>query len=71
MDDIPVTTTNFSACLPDDECAGPCPAGYYCEEGTLIPTPCPEATFRNTTGGQQVADCDPCPEGFMCNNGTV
>lgn len=67
--DIPSSTNNFTACLPDEECAGFCPTGHYCEEGTLVPTECPEATFRNVTGAEQLSDCDICPAGFICDNG--
>ena len=67
--DIPVTTTIFENCLPGDECAGMCPTGHYCENGTLIPTPCPELTYRNETGGQQLSDCAICPAGYICLNG--
>lgn len=67
--DIPSVTVNFTACAANEECAGLCPAGYYCEEGTLTPAPCPETTFRNTTGAEQVGDCDFCPAGYMCDNG--
>ena len=70
-EDIPLTTGNFSDCQPDDECAGPCPTGHYCEDGTMVPTPCPETTFRNVSGGEQINDCEPCTAGFMCNNGKV
>ena len=67
--DIPVTTTIFEDCLPGDECAGMCPTGHYCENGTLVPTPCPELTYRNETGGQQLSDCSICPAGYICQNG--
>ncbi|KAH3741464.1 hypothetical protein DPMN_048189, partial [Dreissena polymorpha] len=69
--DMPPTTTNFSGCEPYDECAGPCPTGHYCLEGTYIPTPCPETVYRPIVGAAQLEDCDLCPAGYMCDNGTT
>jgi hypothetical protein len=42
----------------------PCPAGYYCPEGTGIsPTPCPAGKFNPSTGGATSAVCETCPAG--------
>ena len=50
----------------------PCPVGYYCEVGTVIPVPCPEGTQRNETRGGSIAECFPCPRGYYCpTNATV
>ena len=68
-DDMPTTTTNFTACVGYDECAGLCPVGHYCPDATVTPEPCPERTYRNNTGATQETDCDQCPAGYMCNNG--
>ena len=53
------TDTVFSA---------PCPAGHYCPVGTAdgAAIPCPETTFRNSTGGHDVGDCSVCPPGEFC-----
>ena len=34
-----------------------CPTGYYCEEGTTQPTPCPAGTYESTGGADAIADC--------------
>ena len=56
-------------CLPNDFCAGPCPAGSYCPEGIETPIPCPEHTLRNSTGARAFNDCLPCPAGYWCHQG--
>lgn len=40
--------------------------GYYCEEGTTNPTPCPEGTLSNTEGNVNVTNCEPCTPGYYC-----
>jgi hypothetical protein len=47
--------------------AGLCPAGYYCEEGTIAPTPCPIGKFRATSGGAALTDCAVCTAGWYCD----
>lgn len=44
--------------------------GHYCPNGTEYSTqyPCPTGTYRNVTGGQEVADCYLCPPGMYCDN---
>ncbi|XP_063797931.1 uncharacterized protein LOC134965400 [Pseudophryne corroboree] len=41
-------------------------AGFYCEEGTVLPKPCPANTVRGSPGGRQREDCGPCPLGHWC-----
>ena len=52
---------------------GPCPVGYYCEEAVYVPEPCPPGTFRNSTGAENITDCELCPAGRYCPdvNGTT
>ena len=50
----------------------PCPIGSYCESGSVIPTPCPSGTHRNTTRAMNISECYLCPSGLYCaDNGTV
>ena len=50
------------AVLPD-----PCPAGFYCPEGTGYETqPCPVGTIGNRTGLANETECTQCPGGFYC-----
>jgi len=44
-------------------CGGPCPAGSYCPEGTVVPAPCP----ADTIGGEGAASIDSC----ICPAGTT
>ena len=44
----------------------PCPAGYYCQEGTGL-IDCPRLSYRDITGGANISDCFPCPAGYWCN----
>ena len=47
---------------------GRCPAGHYCEIGTLSPTPCPVGTYSNTAQNSDPAtDCKPCLGGYYCD----
>lgn len=50
-------------------CAGPCPGGYYCLEGSTDPSPCPEHTLREYPGARTFNDCLPCPAGYWCKEG--
>lgn len=38
----------------------PCPVGYYCESGDIIPTPCPNKTYNPAERGERWEDCLPC-----------
>ena len=50
----------------------PCPLGHYCEEGTIVPVPCPTGTHKNETRGRNMTECFPCPRGFYCpTNATI
>ena len=40
--------------------------GQYCLNATDNPTPCPEGTFRDSTGARNVTDCHLCPAGRYC-----
>ena len=44
----------------DNSCAGPCPAGFFCEEGTASPSPCPQGTRQPELGARTVGACIPC-----------
>jgi len=44
-----------------------CPVGYYCEEGSNYPTPCPIGTFSRSTGITNVSLCLDCLPGHYCN----
>lgn len=66
---MPNATQDFAMCQPNSECAGPCPAGYFCPEGTELPVPCPKDTYRDITGAEQDSDCFACPAGFLCPEG--
>ena len=56
--------------LPTDY-NGPCPAGYYCPEGTSLggvvkPTKCPAGTFNPDIRGTDANACIPCYAGWAC-----
>jgi hypothetical protein len=34
-----------------------CPTGFFCPEGTTLPTPCPLGTFNALTGIQDSRQC--------------
>ena len=47
-----------------------CPTGHYCYEGTITPLPCPDGTYRDTTGAAVAGECMSCPPGNYCPRGT-
>ncbi|XP_048837628.1 uncharacterized protein si:ch211-286b4.4 [Brienomyrus brachyistius] len=56
-------------CRGKAECAGPCPAGYYCEEGAEEPRPCPPHTLRIFPGASSRQHCLSCPPQHWCREG--
>ena len=52
-------------------CARSCPAGHFCQEGTVVPTPCP-AGSASQAGAQSSAACESCAPGLYASaNGTA
>ena len=47
---------------------GPCQTGHYCTKGTVVPTPCPRGTYRNTTGASLSTQCYRCSPGYYCED---
>jgi hypothetical protein len=43
-----------------------CPAGSYCQEGSVAPTPCPPGRYNPEKGKISSNDCLACPPGFIC-----
>ena len=67
------------------QCSGPCPAGYRCGPGTIVPilcspgtycdigsareTACQKGTHSNVSGLTSKVACEECPPGYWCNGG--
>ena len=51
----------------------PCPAGYYCPNGTKFATefPCPAGTFSNETLLTREGQCTPCLAGYYCETSAL
>jgi hypothetical protein len=49
-----------------------CPVGHYCPAGTRFANefPCPEGTYRSSTGATALTDCVDCTAGNFCPRGT-
>ncbi|KAG7455700.1 SCO-spondin-like isoform X1, partial [Solea senegalensis] len=60
---------NLTQCQWGMQCAGPCPPGFYCPEGTETPQVCPANTVRSSPGGASLQDCLPCPPKYWCKPG--
>ena len=44
--------------LEREEDCEECPPGHYCEDGSILPEPCPAGTYRNEKGGKvRAAEC--------------
>ncbi|KAM6933259.1 uncharacterized protein FYW49_001626 [Xenentodon cancila] len=63
------SVSNFTFCQWGVQCAGPCPPGFYCPEGTQQPQMCPANTVRSSPGGVSLEDCLPCPPQYWCKLG--
>ncbi|XP_029373686.1 uncharacterized protein LOC115053250 isoform X2 [Echeneis naucrates] len=61
--------SNFTQCQWGMQCAGPCPSGFYCPEGTEVALLCPANTIRSSPGGTGRQDCLPCPPQHWCKPG--
>ncbi|XP_072885876.1 uncharacterized protein [Hemitrygon akajei] len=66
---LPNASADYNPCKWGQSCAGPCPAGFFCPEGTEVTKPCPANTIRLLPGGRQQEDCQPCPPGYWCKEG--
>ena len=44
-----------------------CPIGYYCEEGSAYPTPCPRGTYSQSYMVTTVDNCSLCLPGHYCD----
>ncbi|XP_019743138.1 zonadhesin [Hippocampus comes] len=60
---------DLTQCQWGVQCAGPCPPGFYCPEGTEKAVMCPENTVRNYSGGASAQDCLTCPTRHWCQAG--
>ncbi|KAM4652057.1 LOW QUALITY PROTEIN: uncharacterized protein O3C94_014393 [Discoglossus pictus] len=63
--------SSLSECNWGQMCAGICPAGFYCQEGTALPRPCPANTLRASPGARHRDDCLSCPLGRWCREGNA
>ncbi|KAM3922961.1 uncharacterized protein RB166_012036 [Leptodactylus fuscus] len=61
--------STLTECNWGQMCAGICPPGFYCQEGTVMPIPCPANTVRGSPGGRHREDCGSCPRGYWCKEG--
>ncbi|XP_069546468.1 uncharacterized protein [Brachyistius frenatus] len=61
--------SNLTQCQWGVQCAGPCPPGFYCPEGTQRAQLCPANTIRIFPGGASLQDCLPCPPQYWCKPG--
>ncbi|GLD57311.1 zonadhesin-like isoform X1 [Lates japonicus] len=61
--------SDFTQCQWGMQCAGPCPPGFYCPEGTEEAQWCPANTARSSPGGASPQDCLPCPSQYWCKPG--
>ncbi|XP_068592031.1 uncharacterized protein [Cebidichthys violaceus] len=60
---------NLTQCQWGMQCAGPCPPGFYCPEGTEEAELCPANTVRSSPGGASLRDCLLCPPQHWCKPG--
>ena len=57
-----------SVSAPTDEVTGDiCPAGGYCEMGTIVQKSCPPGTYNPNEGGKDEEACIPCLPGSYCS----
>ncbi|KAM9734328.1 uncharacterized protein ACNS7B_016072 [Menidia menidia] len=61
--------SQLASCQWGAQCAGPCPPGFYCPEGTELAQLCPANTIRSSPGAVSQMDCLPCPPQYWCKAG--
>ena len=44
-----------------------CPAGYFCQSGSFLPSPCPRGSFNAVQGSVDSAACVQCPLNYFNN----
>ena len=49
----------------------PCAAGAFCPAGTIVPQPCPDGTYSNSTSLAAAEQCLQCPAGSYCAAGAL
>ena len=60
-------TLSASTSTPTDVTTGNiCPAGRYCEAGSITGVGCPQGTFSNMTGLTNSSECTQCTPGYYC-----
>ncbi|XP_071497013.1 uncharacterized protein [Diadema antillarum] len=60
-------TQSAASATPDDGVTGDiCPAGKYCETGSITGVGCPKGTFSNQTGLMAADQCWNCTAGYYC-----
>ena len=78
-DKIPCTIDQYQD-MPMQSTCSPCPAGSYCESGSLLKPckagyycainnvvyACPIGQYLPTTGSSVIGDCLSCPQGYAC-----
>ncbi len=47
-----------------------CPNGHFCPEMSGDPSPCPNGTYTEATGSEDLTYCKSCPAGYFCPEGT-
>eukprot|EP00752_Nemacystus_decipiens_P014158 g12590.t1 len=68
----PAGTYGKDAGLAGLTCPGVCPVGYYCPDGTAMPTlKCPAGTFGAMPGMEHESCSGECQQGFFCLPGSV
>jgi len=61
------TATSISPPADEDpEKYGQCPPGFFCDEGSGWPTPCPPGTYNDGALGTSSASCRDCTPGSFC-----
>ncbi|XP_038155551.1 uncharacterized protein LOC119792815 [Cyprinodon tularosa] len=63
------STYNTTHCEWGVQCAGLCPPGFYCPQGTEQAHPCPANTVSSSSGAMSLKDCSPCPPEYWCKAG--
>ena len=67
------TPSNFTLTISGNDSSmvwngnGECPIGYFCQEESRVPMPCPVGTFSQSRGVINVSGCEPCPRGRYCD----
>lgn len=70
MEPVKCAPGRYSDHIGSVECYN-CEPGYFCKEGAVMPSACPDGTYNSIEGAADVEGCLECPAGHTCHQGSI